>query len=331
VSIRRFIIYGAGAIGGVIGGNLAGAGHEVGLIARGRHLEAIRSDGLRLETGDGTRSYQLPAYGSPAEVDWRPGDVVVLTMKGTDTEPALRELGDVADPATAVFCAQNGVANELAALRRFEHTYGVCVMLPAAHLEPGVVQQNSLPVPGILDLGRYPDGVDDTAEQVAAALRSAGFHSEPRPDIMRWKYRKLLMNLGNAFNALSGRGDEVNAAAERAREEAEAVLKAAGITPVSEAEDKERRDGILQIRPVGGRRRSGGSSWQSLARSTGSIETDYLSGEIVLLGRLYGVPTPVNAYAQRTANRFARERQPPGSLPPQELLAELDAAVLSGA
>jgi 2-dehydropantoate 2-reductase len=229
-----------------------------------------------------------------------------------------------------VCCAQNGVANEWAALRRFEHTYGVCVMLPAAHLEPGVVQQNSLPVPGILDLGRYPDGVDDTAHEVAAALRSAGFHSEPRPDIMRWKYRKLLMNLGNAFNALSGGGDEVRIATERARAEADEVLKAAGVSAISEAEDRERRGDLLQMRPIGGERRSGGSSWQSLARSTGSIETDYLSGEIVLLGRLHGVPTPVNAYAQRTANRYAREQRPPGSLPPAQLLAELD-AVLSGA
>lgn len=330
MSTRRFVIYGAGAVGGVIGGNLAGAGHEVVLLARGKHLEALRSGGLRLETGEGTRTYEVPAFERPAEVDWRPGDVVVLTMKGTDTEAAVRELGDVADPATPICCVQNGVANERAVLRRFEHTYGVCVMLPAAHLEPGAVQQNSLPVPGILDLGRYPYGLDDTANEVAAALRSASFHSEPRADIMPWKYRKLLMNLGNAFNALSGRGDEVNAAAERAREEAETVLRAAGISYVSVDEERSRRADILRDRPINGRSRSGGSSWQSLARSTGSIEADYLSGEIVLLGRLHGIPTPVNEYAQRTANRFAREQRPPGSLPPAQLLADLD-AVLSGA
>lgn len=327
---RRFVVYGAGAVGGVIGGNLAAAGHEVALIARGRHLEALRESGLRLQTGEGTRSFPLRAYGRPAEIEWRPHDVVILTMKGNDTEAAVQELADVAAPTTVVVSAQNGVANEAVVLRRFVNTYAICVMLPAAHLEPGLVQQHSVPVPGILDIGRYPDGVDDVANEIAAALRSAGFHSEPRPDVMRWKYRKLLGNLGNAFNALSGHGDEVRTATQRARDEAETVLKAAGIPYVSEAEDETRRGDLLQMKPIEGQPRSGGSSWQSLARATGSIETDFLSGEIVLLGRLHGVPTPINSYAQRTANQYAREQRAPGSLPGARLLAALDQAVLSG-
>jgi 2-dehydropantoate 2-reductase len=65
---------------------------------------------------------------------------------------------------------------------------------------------------------------------------------------------------------------------------------------------------------VGGRQRAGGSSWQSIARGAGSIETDYLNGEIALLGRLHGVPTPVNAAMQRLAARMVRERIPAGSI-----------------
>lgn len=61
-------------------------------------------------------------------------------------------------------------------------------------------------MPGLLDLGRYPAGVDETALSVAAAFTKAGFVSEPRDDIMRWKYRKLVMNLGNAVTALCGTG-----------------------------------------------------------------------------------------------------------------------------
>jgi 2-dehydropantoate 2-reductase len=75
---------------------------------------------------------------------------------------------------------------------------------------------------------------------------------------------------------------------------------------------------------VGGRERGGGSSWQSLARSSGAIEADYLNGEIVLLGRLHGVPTPVNALLQRMANRFATERRAPGSMSEQELMDLLE-------
>jgi 2-dehydropantoate 2-reductase len=80
------------------------------------------------------------------------------------------------------------------------------------------------------------------------------------------------------------------------------------------------------LHDVGGRRRGGGSSWQSLARGTGTIETDYLNGEIVLLGRLHGVPTPVNATVQRVARELAASGAPPASMSPDELLAVVTAA-----
>jgi 2-dehydropantoate 2-reductase len=72
--------------------------------------------------------------------------------------------------------------------------------------------------------------------------------------------------------------------------------------------------------------RGGGSSWQSLARGTGSIETDFLNGEIVMLGRLHGVPTPANAAMQRIANRLARD----GTLPGTMAVAEIERAIGNG-
>ena len=321
----RFIVYGAGGVGGVIGARLfgarlLGAGHEVVLIARGAHLEAMRRGGLRLLSPDGERRLHPTVLGEPGEVDWKPGDVVLLAMKSMDTEAAVRALAAHADPSTPVVCVQNSVANERAALRRFANVYGVCVMLPAEHLSPGVVVGYSSPVPGILDLGRYPSGSDDMAARIAEVLHGAGFEAEPRADIMRWKYRKLLANLGNAIEAVCGRVDGLDEAAQRVQAEGEAVLRAAGIEYVSEMQDAERRGDILRIGRVAGQVRRGGSSWQSLARQTGTIEADYLNGEIVLLGRLHGVPTPLNEYARRLANRHARERIPPGSLTPAQFL-----------
>ncbi|MFD2077918.1 2-dehydropantoate 2-reductase [Actinopolymorpha cephalotaxi] len=317
--MRRFVVYGAGAIGGVLGARLHAAGHEVVLIARGAHLAAIRADGLRVESPDGTQTLPIPAVSGPDEVDWRPGDVVLLAMKSTDTDAAVRALAAVADPATPVVCVQNGVANEPTVLRHFAHVYGVHVMFPATHLTPGVVQAQSAPVTGILDLGRYPHGVDETAERIAAAFRSATFACEPRPDIMRGKYVKLLGNLGNAVDALCGRsgdgdGENPQEIVERLRAEGSAVLEAAGIEFMSFAEDRARRGDLIQVRPVNGRSRTGSSSWQSLARSTGAIEADHLNGEIVLLGRLHGVPTPANELVRRLANQAARAGDPPGSL-----------------
>ncbi len=321
----RWVIVGAGAVGGVVGGYLAAAGHDVVLVARGAHLDAIRAGGLAVRSPDGERTFRLPAAADPAEVDWRPGDVAVLGVKSMDTEDVVRSIAAHAAEDTPVVCLQNGVANESTALRRFANVYGICVMLPASHLEPGLVVAHSAPVPGILDVGRFPDGVDDTAAAVAAGLRDAGFHSVARPDVMRMKYRKLLSNLGNALDALCGRADGLDEAVRPVLAEGEAVLRAAGIAYATEAEDEERRGTTMTLLPVEGAPRGGGSSWQSLARHTGSVEADYLNGEIVLLGRLYGVPTPANALARRLVVEAARTGAEPGStMTPARFLAELD-------
>jgi len=147
--------------------------------------------------------------------------------------------------------------------------------------------------------------------------------------VMRWKYAKLLSNLGNAVEAVCGPQAEDGELGAVVRREGEAVLRAAGIAHASTVEDATRRAGRITIRPIEGRRRIGGSSWQSLTRAAGSIEADYLNGEVVLLGRLHGVPTPANALLQGIANRMARQRLAPGSTGEHELLAALRGAEVS--
>ena len=314
----RFVVHGAGGIGGVIAARLHQSGHDVVAIARGAHLDAWRAGGLRLQTPDEDVLLDVPVVGHPSELTLGADDVVLLTMKSQDTVAAIADLS----PDVAVVCVQNGVANEREVLRRFERAYGVCVMMPTSFVEPGIVQAQSAPVTGLLDIGRYPDGVDDLAESVAAALRGSTFESVPRPDIMRWKHAKLLMNLGNAVQALCEPGG-TKELIERVRAEGVAALTAAGIAFASDEEDAARRGDLLTMRPIAGSMRGGGSTWQSFARGTGSIETDHLNGEIVLLGRLHGVPTPVNALVQRLASDAARRRTPPGSMKADDVLALL--------
>ncbi|MGE5597726.1 MAG: ketopantoate reductase family protein [Hyphomicrobiales bacterium] len=321
----RFIIYGAGAVGGVIGGRLFQHGHDVVLIARGDHLLAIQDRGLELQSPLDTVNLRIPAVAGPEKLTFGPGDVVVLAMKTQDTLDALERLAVLAPPSLPIVCAQNGVENERMALRRFEHVYAMSVMLPGTHLEPGVVQANSAPVSGILDTGCYPSGVDDLCTEFTAALEASSFSAKPEPRIMRRKYTKLLLNLGNAVQAALGDSPEGAEFSRRAREEAVAVYRAAGIDFASDEEDRERRGTLMKIAPIAGQRRGGGSSWQSLARGKRSIEADYLNGEIVLLGRLHGVPTPVNEMLRQVANRMAREGLPAGSLTPADLEAELKA------
>ena len=334
----RYIIIGAGAIGGTIGGCLALAGHEVVLVARGAHLSALRDRGLRLSTPFGTDDIKARAIGGPEEIELSPGDVLVVATKSQDSVAVLSDWarrpvagGGTAGRELPVVCAQNGVANERFALRRFRQVYGMGVWLPATHAAPGEVAAHGQPLAGLLWVGRYPAGIDETAERIAADLGGSRFLAPVSPEVMRWKYGKLLSNLGNAIEALCGRrgagldGDPAGAArelTERTTAEGVAVLDAAGIGYATAAEVRAVRGHHVDFAPVTGTTYGGGSSWQSLTRGTGSIEADFLNGEIVLLGREHGVPTPVNEALQRLANRAAADRLPPGSLTPAEILAD---------
>ncbi len=312
----RFVVFGAGAVGGVIAGRLFEHGHDVVAIARGDHFSALRDDGLRLVDPDRTATLKLPVVDDPARISWRAGDIVLVTTKTQDSTGAFDALAAAAGTGVPVVCVQNGVENERIALRRFAHVHAICVMLPAEHLEPGVVAASSAPVSGLLDIGRYPAGVDDVTESVAAALGASTFESAPRPDVMRWKYRKLLMNLANAVDALCEPGDDANELSRQARREGAAVLEAAGIDVASVEEDRNRRGDRLTPRLA----RGGGSTWQSLQRGTGSLETDYLNGEIALLARRHGVESPVNVTLQAAARDAAVRRLAPGSLRAANLL-----------
>ena len=321
----RIVVLGAGGIGGTIGARLHQGGYDVALIARGAHGEAVRARGLTFAAPDERRTLHLRVYADPAEVTWTPDDVVVLAVKSQDTERAARALVAAAGPGVPVVAAQNGVANERTLARWFGRVHGLCVMMPTQHLEPGVVIAHSAAATGILDLGRFPSGTDDVDDALASAFRDSRCESVARPDIMRWKYRKLLNNLGNAVQALCGTdldSEDALAALHLLTAEAERAFAAADIDPVGEAEDDARRGDHLRLEPVAGAVRGGGSTWQSLARGSG-VETDYLNGEIALLGRLHGVPTPANARIQALMTEASTQGARPGAWTAAALLAEL--------
>ncbi|TXS48409.1 ketopantoate reductase family protein [Streptomyces sp. uw30] len=335
----RYIVIGAGAVGGVIGGRLAGSGHEVVLVARGAHHEALRDHGLRLRVPQGELTHRLPVVDGPAALgELRPDDVLLLAVKTQDSVAALRTWGPVpvrgggtAAERLPLFCAQNGVEGKRLALRLFRRVHGVCVWLPSTYVEPGVVSAAGSPLTGILHLGRHPHGTDETTRLVAADLEKSHFEAPVVADIARWQYAKLLSNLGNALEAVTGPVDSEEAAAllRQVRAEGVAVLDAAGIAYVSTEEQQKVRGDKVTLVPLDGAPRGGGSSWQSLNRGTGTIEADYLNGEIALLGRLHGVPTPLNELFQHLANTFARERRAPGSMPVGELVRLAHEAVVN--
>lgn len=319
----RYIIYGAGAIGGTIGARLFQAGNDVILIARGAHLEALQGDGLTLRDPHGDVTLKIPAVGHPNEIAFTDQDAILLAMKSQHTEAALDDLKQCHDDLPIV-CAQNGVANERLASQRFSRVYGMVVLLPATHLDPGIVLHHSLNVGGVLDAGVYPAGTDDFIRQVMQDLESANFSAVADETIMRWKYAKLLMNLGNGLQAVCDAGADARDLSRLMVHEALACFEAAGIDCATGDEARERRGDFLQSGPISGSTRGGGSSWQSVHRGTGSIETDFLNGEIVSLGETHGIPTPVNQLIQALANKVAIDRLPPGSISLAEVHRMLD-------
>jgi 2-dehydropantoate 2-reductase len=311
----RYIIYGAGAIGGTIGARLFEAGNDVTLICRGAHLDAIQRDGLLLRSPDGETRLPIPAVAHPREIEFAASDVVILTMKTQDTERALLDLETSGGGDAPIVCAQNGVDNERLAARRFARVYGMLVAMPATFLTPGEVTGEGTPLSGVLHAGRYPNGIDPIVEQICADISRSRMLAEPDPAVMRLKYTKLLANLGNgvqvATNARWGDPDFRSFVAEL-RREATACYAAAGIECASDEEYASRVSQHFRMGEVSGQTRGGSSTLQSLARGHTTLEVDYLNGEIVLLGALHGVPTPYNKVLRLTATRMAAAGEPPG-------------------
>lgn len=321
----RFVIFGAGAIGGAIGARLHQADHEVLLVTRGAHYEAIATSGLRLRTPVEDVRLTIPIARNIAAARLRDDDIVFLCVKSQDTTGALQSLRDTGKEP-AVVCMQNSVENERAALRLFPRVYGAVVLMPVEHLEPGTVIAFAARQTGHIDVGRYPQGIDSRAEMVAAALAGARFEAKPCADIRTHKYAKLINNVGNAVEALLGPEDpDVTRMMKLASDEARTVLRTAGIDfDVAEIADVGAAWRRMDVGEVDGHAPKGRSTWQSIARGAQSVETDFLNGEIVLIARQHNLRAPINEALQRLIAQTLRERLEPGWLSLDHLLGSVD-------
>jgi 2-dehydropantoate 2-reductase len=290
----HYVIYGAGAIGGAIGARLFKMGFPVTLIARGQHCEIIQRKGLRYRDTTRDERLAIDCVSHPKEVSWREDSVVIATMKGQDSESAFESLFAVTGDRYPIFCAQNGVANEALAQRYFSKVYAMLVVLPATYLTPGEVIHSAGTPGGLLDTyGFNLNAMPETATEVAEALTRSGFASLANPDTMALKHAKLLQNLGNALDLVLEDRDHSREIMRLLRQEALAVFDAAG-RPCADATTSSARFNLVERGRVMGATRGGSSTWQSKARGQSRIETPYLNGEICLLGRQYGIPTPTN-------------------------------------
>lgn len=336
---RRYVIIGAGAVGGTVGGALARFGVDVVLVGRGEHARVLSEKGLTLRTPDDTYQIPVSAAGAPEEIRLTDRDVLVFATKTHQLDAALQQWADqpvhrgdnvigTAGERLPVLTALNGVVAEEMALRFFARVFGVCVWTPAAYVTPGEVIAKSWPVAAQFHIARWPaalatDEDRSLLEDIAEAWTPAGILVKLPPDAAPWKYNKLLTNLSNAVVALTGsaRDGEVATAVIG---EGERVLAHAGIdyTPF-EVSVAARAEGPT-VRPVAG---TGSvipnSTWQSLARNSGSVETDYLNGEIARIAHRHGGTAPLNTTLARLARDAAQSGRGPGGFTESQLAQQL--------
>ena len=327
--MNRYVIIGAGAIGGTVGGLLARAGIPAVLAARGRPAEVLEADGLTMRTPDGVFRTAVTTVSRTEDLELTADDVLVFATKTQQLDAALQQWADrpVYGPGGVVgtagerlpaMTALNGVAAEEMSLRYFRRVFGICVWMPVAHLDPGEVVVRSWPVAGQFHIARWPAPLgtpEDAAllAELAEKWTQAGILVSLTADVAPWKYNKLLTNLGNAVAALTadaaGSGDLIAAV----RDEGEHVLRSAGIEFVSFEVSQAVRAAGPTVRPIPGWQ--GGpntSTGQSFSRNTGNIETDYLNGEIVRIAHRHGIAAPRNEALARAARVALHADQGPG-------------------
>jgi 2-dehydropantoate 2-reductase len=332
----RYIVFGAGAIGIVVGAMLVRAGLRVVFVTRAAQAEALRR-GIVIKTEDQEFSVSGDAALAAREINPERDDIILITAKSQATEQAIEELSIIYNRTTPVVCLQNGTRNEEIAARRFDNVYAGLVMLSAVQIEPDRV---TLSQGRALAIGCYPSGVDRTARQIATDLGEAGFDCLASPHVMAMKWGKLVANLNNATHTITGywlelgqEDAEMRRLMVEVREEGLRVLEAAGIAVEPPADEPSpirilkwtealrrppKATGALDLPE---QERTYASMWQDLYLGRKSNEAEYLNGEIVELGKRLGRPTPYNSMLLEIINRMVAEGQKPGIHTPAELHA----------
>jgi 2-dehydropantoate 2-reductase len=282
----KFAVLGAGAVGCYFGGMLARAGHDVVLIARQQHVEAIRRDGLRMETRTFDERVRIAASVDAGAA--KDADVVLFCVKSTDTEAAGAQLRPLLRPGALLLCLQNGIdnADRLRAVLP-EHEVAAAVVYVATEMAgPGHVKHH-----GRGELVIEPSGA---SEAVAQALVAAGVPTEISGNVRGALWTKLVLNC--AYNAVSAiaqlpygktvAGVGVKDVMRDVVAECLAVAKAEGVQLPADV-------GVAVDKLAASMPDQYSSTAQDLARGK-RTEIDYLNGLIVRRGEALGIATPAN-------------------------------------
>jgi 2-dehydropantoate 2-reductase len=327
----QFLVYGAGAVGSVLGGMLSLNHHDVCLVGRQAHVDAIAADGLRIKST--TAEYQAhPAVSTSILNEKAAGtECVVLGVKSQDIPSAMDALSSAISAEVPVVCIQNGVSAERATSERFPHVYGAVIRMTCSMVQPGHV---SFQAGGRIVVGKYPRGADAFARSFAGIVTAAGFDAVVTKDLMADRWLKVAVNVQSVFHAVIDARDhdtnEFHALKAGIIEETHSVLKQAKIRARScDGRDPSLEDMIETLQRPSTRRTEHGvklrnSVWQDLYLKRRSVEAEFIHGPVIALGEEYGVATPYNRAALELALRCHRENLGPESLRLSDVMAAVE-------
>jgi 2-dehydropantoate 2-reductase len=304
----RIAVMGAGGIGCYVGGRHAAAGHDVTFIARGAHLDALKTRGLTVRSplGDFTVK-RVKATSDPAAVG--PVDVVVMGVKLYDLESATRAALPLIGPQTMIVPVQNGVTahERIAAIAGKEHVVGGLVFISCFVVAPGVAEHKSR-VHGLI-FGELDGGMSRRVEAFRDAGVAAGYDAKATTDILVELWNKYILLCGfSAVSTLSRQpvgpilaDPALRALLRQAIEEVAAVARAKRIGVAPDVVEKSIAF-CDHFKPD-----SKASMLEDLEAGK-PLELDWLSGTLVRLGAEAGVPTPFHTIAGAMLKPLAQGR-----------------------
>lgn len=291
----RVAILGSGALGGYFGARLADGGSEVHFLARGEHLAAMRSAGLRVESPLGDLILAPDAFEAtddPSRIG--PADVVLFTVKSYDTDAAADRLVPLLHDETAVVSLQNGIDNEerIAAKVGERHVVGGVAFIFAHRAGPGHIRHTG--GPARIAFGEMDGRRSVRVEAFLAECRRAAIDAEIAPDIRAALWAKFVFICGQAGLTAATRQPigvirdtpETMALFRRVLEEVAGVAAAEGVPLPGDTIER-------HVAFAAGLEAHGRSSLYDDMATDRPMELEALLGEVVRRGQRHGVATPV--------------------------------------
>ncbi|MDH5476817.1 MAG: 2-dehydropantoate 2-reductase [Nitrospinota bacterium] len=289
----KIVVAGAGAVGGYYGAMLARAGHELFFIARGAHLNAIRKNGLHVQSYKGDFSISAPCGQDSSP--FGPADLILVCFKSYQTKSTVELFSSCVGGDTAILSLQNGVDNELVLAKAFgqERVLGAVAFIGARVERPGVILHTGF---GSLAVGELFAEPGARAQRLGEMFEMAGIKCRVSANIKKDIYAKMVWNVG--FNGICSildcsAGEALGSPSTRglvrsAMMEWIAVARGVGVEL-----DEEMVERNIETTAKGG---EVVPSMVMDKRNGRIMEIDSIIGKVVELGLATSTPTPVNQF-----------------------------------